>query len=170
MIDAIAKRRSVRKYVDRPVTDDELKDILLSAFYAPSSMNRKPVHYVVVKEQATKEKLATATPHVPFAASAPLVLVICGDASLSPKWMEDCCIAAAHVMLACADLGLGACWGQVRLNSNEGRDADEYVRQLLNIPDNFRVECLMAIGQPLEGKPAHTEAEWDDGRVHREKF
>ena len=55
MLDLLLRRRSIRKYEDRPIDRDILDKILLGALTSPSSNNRKPWELVVVVE---KEKLS----------------------------------------------------------------------------------------------------------------
>ena len=66
-MDLIESRKSVRKYSEQHISDDVLKQILNAGRLAPSWMNVQSWHFVVVKNQATKEmlsKLACGQPHV----------------------------------------------------------------------------------------------------------
>lgn len=69
-MDLIEKRKSVRKYSDRKISDDDLKQILNAGRLAPSWMNVQPWQFIVVKNQETKNllsKLANNQPHVKLA-------------------------------------------------------------------------------------------------------
>jgi nitroreductase len=55
--EAILTRRSIRKYQDRPISDDDLHEILECALYAPSCSNMQPWHFVVVRSPEAKRKV-----------------------------------------------------------------------------------------------------------------
>jgi nitroreductase len=78
-MEAIERRRSIRKYKPDPVSDDILKSLLEAARLAPSGCNAQPWRFKVVKDIDTKRKLARAAYDQPFIADAPVVLVCCAD-------------------------------------------------------------------------------------------
>jgi nitroreductase len=104
-------------------------------------------------------------------AGAPLAIAVLGDAETSDAWIEDASVAATMMLLQAEDLGLGACWVQVRERKDaEGRDAEDNVRRLLSIPSKYRVLCLIAVGHKgAERKPQNEERlKWE--KVHSEKW
>ena len=78
-VEAIERRRSIRKYKPDHVSDDILKSLLESARMAPSGCNAQPWRFKVVRDKETKRKLAQAAFDQPFIAEAPVVLVCCAD-------------------------------------------------------------------------------------------
>lgn len=60
VLNAIKSRQSVRKYSDKPISDDVLNNILEAGRLAPSWVNVQPWKFIVVKSQATKDLLAEA--------------------------------------------------------------------------------------------------------------
>lgn len=60
MIDAILKRRSVREYLDEPVSDEDILQLLEAARLAPSGNNKQPWHFIVVRSLETRQALAHA--------------------------------------------------------------------------------------------------------------
>jgi len=56
-LEAIAQRRSIRKFKDIPVSDDIIVKILNAAVQAPSGKNRQPWHFIVVKQDQRAEML-----------------------------------------------------------------------------------------------------------------
>ncbi len=78
-VEAIERRRSIRKYKPDHVSDDILKSLLESARMAPSGCNAQPWRFKVVRDKETKQKLAQAAFDQPFIAEAPVVLVCCAD-------------------------------------------------------------------------------------------
>lgn len=77
--EAIEKRRSIRKFKPDRVSDEVLAELLDAARLAPSGCNAQPWRFMVVKDSATKGKLAQAAYDQPFIAEAPVVLVCCAD-------------------------------------------------------------------------------------------
>ena len=57
MISAIYDRRSIRKFTDRPISQEDITDIIQSGIKAPSSKNRQPWKYIVVQGNAKEEML-----------------------------------------------------------------------------------------------------------------
>ena len=109
-IQTIFSRRSIRKYTDEPVSDDDIKTMLEAAMAAPSASNSQPWHFVVVMERATLDALAEARPHGKMLAQATLCIAVCGDPGLSDYWEQDCSAATENLRVAVAALGSGAVW------------------------------------------------------------
>ncbi len=161
VIEAIRTRRSVRAYTGEPLEDWQVDNLIRAFMYAPSAMNWRPCHIIVVRDRETLIKLSEATPWAKMLYKAGAGFVIVGDESKSQWWIEDCSIACEHLWLEATDMGLGACWVQVR--GVEG--AEENVREILGIPENMRVLSMMAVGIPRKTKPPH-----DDSKIEREKL
>ena len=122
-LEAIHSRRSVRQYKETPVPDDILNKVLEAARWAPSWANTQCTRYVVVKDPATKEKLAEAlnrgNPATEAIKNAPIVIVACAELKKSGyykgvvstdkgEWyMFDVGIAMENLALAAQALGLG---------------------------------------------------------------
>jgi nitroreductase len=123
-LEAIHSRRSIRQFKEDPVPDDLLNKVLEAARWAPSWANTQSVRYVVVKDPATKEKLAgTLSPGNPGAGAiknAPIAIVACAVLNKSGFYkgtvstekgdcwyMFDAGIAMENLALAAHALGLG---------------------------------------------------------------
>ena len=123
VLEAIRNRRSVRQYKDTPVPDDVLNKVLEAARWAPSWANTQCTRYVVVKDPATKARLAETVnrgnPSYEALKNAPIIIVACaelkkagyykGEASTDKgDWfMFDVGIAMENLALAAHALGLG---------------------------------------------------------------
>ncbi len=146
------QRHSIRKYTDEPIEAADVKLILEAALLAPTSKNSRSWQFVCVDDKSMLERLAGCKP----AGAAPvgrarLAVVVCGDPTLSDPWVEDCSIAAAFMQLQAEDLGLGSCWIQVRGRfTADSIPSEEYVQQLLGIPDTLPVLCIMTFGHKDE--------------------
>ena len=96
-----------------------------------------------------------------------LAIVVAGDPTLSDPWIEDASIAATYIQLQAADLGLGSCWVQVRGRFTvDNIPSEEYVQQLLGMPDTISVLCVITLGhKDEERRPNNLEKLlWE--RVH----
>ena len=172
LIDLLRKRRSIRKFENRPVEKETVGQLVEALLRAPSSRGFNPWHFVVVQDPETLGRLSTAKPHgASFLKGAPLAVVICADPSVSDVWVEDASIASIICHLAAADLGLGSCWIQIRKRSHEsGKGAGEFIGELLNLPENLEVESIVAIGHPAEEKKGHPAGELQREKVSFETY
>lgn len=162
---AIFSRRSIRRYTDEPLTDEEIQTLLEAAMAAPSASNMRPWHFVTVTERATLAALAQAHPHGRMTSHAAAAIVVCGDPALAPRyWVQDCSAATQNVLIAATALGLGAVW--LGCHPNEEREAA--IRKVLDIPDCLGVLSVISVGHPAEDKPARTQ--YDSSRDHRERW
>jgi len=172
MLEVIKKRRSIRKYMRREVEDYKLKEILKAAMCSPSAMHRKPWEFIVVKDQEIKNKLSKASPWSDFVKDAPIILIIAAKQEIpSHWWMEDCSIVAEAIYLEATNQDLGTCFCQiVGAKSILSKDSEEYVKELIQAPKDLRILCLMPIGYPDEEKSKHSEEEFDENKIHYEKY
>jgi nitroreductase len=167
----LRKRRSVRRFQERPVPHKLVEKLLEAAFLSPSSFNRRPWHFIVVDDREKLLALSKAKLGASGLATAPLAIVVTADESRSDVWVEDASIAAEHIQLAAFDLGLSSFWVQIRNRMNdEKRTAEEYVRDLLGIPENYRVVCIIGVGYPAEKKPPHGEEVFEWEKVSYNRF
>ena len=100
-----------------------------------------------------------------------MAIVVVGNPEESDVWIEDASVASTILLYQAEDLGLGACWIQVRERyTAEGEPADNIVRYLLEIPEPLRVVSIIAIGHKgMERKPFNEDRLlWD--QVHVDKF
>ncbi len=109
-------------------------------------------------------RLADTHPYSKMAAEAAVVFVVCGREADSRHWVEDTSAATQNLLLAAAGLGLGAVW--VACYPNVERE--QYVRDCLGLPQDWRVLCLVPAGHPAESKPPRTQ--FDPARVHYDRY
>ena len=170
-IDLLQKRRSTRKFENRPVEEDKIEKILKAALMAPSSKRSTPWQFVVVDEKEKLEKMAVSREMgSKFLENAPLAIVVLADESKSDVWVEDASIAAVLMQLEVEDLGLGSCWIQVRgRRKDETITTEAYLRELLNVPA-LKIECIIAIGYKDEEKKPFDESKLQLEKIHRNSF
>ena len=163
MIESIKNRRSIRKFLDKPLEEEKLTTILEAARLAPSGNNAQPWHFIVVKDEKAKQVLAKAVNEQVWIASAAAVIVAVADSSKrgedspgtfvdeeSPsmdlkRGIRDTTIAVSHILLEVDNQGLGACFC--------GGFTQKSVRPVLGVPEDKFVVAVIPIGYPAE-KPA----------------
>ena len=112
--DALLKRRSIRKYLDKEVSDEIIEELLHAAMSGPSACNSRPWIFYVIKDQDKLSELRKASRFSNM--NAPLAIVVVGDLSrslplqLKDFWIQDCSAATENILLRATDLGLGSLW------------------------------------------------------------
>ena len=166
------QRRSHRQFTGDAIDGEDVQLILRAGLMAPSSMNRRSWHFVVVEDKMDLEKLSDAKDHgAQMIRDASIAIVVLGDPVENDCWVEDGSIAAYAMQLQAEDLGLGSCWVQMRGRGlSDGTTADTVIRGVLDIPENYFVLCVLAIGHPADAKPPKAEdgLRWEN--VHIGKF
>lgn len=150
--DLLIRRHSIRRYTEEAISAEDVTTILEAALLAPSSKSVRPWQFVLVENKDDLKRLSEckANGARPIANCA-LAVVVCADPSKSDMYLEDVSIAAAYMQLQATALGLGACWIQVRNRFTvDGEDGETIVREVLGIPENIVVECIVTIGHPDE--------------------
>lgn len=170
--DMLFTRHSIRKYTDEPIDGEHVKLLLEAALLAPSGKSVRPWEFVVVED---KEVLAKMSECRPFGsgpvAKCKLAIVVCGDPGKTDVWVEDCTIAATYIQLQAEALGLGSCWIQMRGRfDKDNNDSADLIRELLDIPGEQQVECIIVLGHKDEvRRPVDPEKLlWE--KVHIGKF
>lgn len=170
----LAARRSVRKFSDRAVPAGAVERLLAVGLAAPSSRNSRSTRFLVVDDPATIARMAAMRDYgSAFLARAPLAVVVLGDCAKSDLWAVNATIAATHMQLAAVDEGLATCWIQVDgrpclKEEPAGRQAADYLRELLPIPAECAPLCVLAVGYS-DFRPAPLPEADDAGRVIRMK-
>ena len=147
------------------------QSLLKAALLAPSSMGKKPVECIVVRNKETIARLKTYKKHgtTPLG-TAPLAIVVIADGQKSDVWVEDASIVSILIQLEAEKLGLGSTWIQLRRREGDSGPSEEAFRQELGIPEHYGVLSVVAIGHKNEQKKPYTDADLDFTKVHYETF
>lgn len=164
-LDFIFRRRSIRKFTPEPIPDETIELLLKAGMAAPSAHNFKPWHFIVIRKRKALDRIADIHPYGKMLYQAPLAIAVCGDITISPeRWDQDCAAATENILLALPELGLGGVW----IGYHPGIGSEDFLSNMLSLPTNIRLFCLIAIGHPAEGKMPRTQ--YDESRIHYEKF
>jgi nitroreductase len=156
-LDCIFNRRSIRKFLDKAVSEKAVKDILEAAMAAPSACATDPWEFIVVREQAARNAMADALPHGKMLTSSPVGILVCGNIERAHSgelsyMLQDCSAAIENLLIATSKLGLGACW----LGVHPRPERIAAMKKLFNLPESIIPIAAIAIGHPEEAKAPRT--------------
>ena len=176
LMEIIKERRSIRKYEDKEVTEEQLNQILESVRWAPSWTNSQCWEVIVVKDPAIKEQLQGTlikNPSTKAMVQAPVVLVLCGKLKSSGYYkdqvttkfgdwfMFDLGIANQNICLTAYSLGLGTVIVGL-LDHNKAKE-------ILGVPDDYEVVTMIPLGYPAKEPEAPKRREISEF-THLNKF
>ncbi len=143
--DAIASRRNVRSFADRPLAAEDLDRILEAGRRAPSSRNWQPWDFVVVTDREQLQELAKVwrgAGHVADSAATIALVTKADDPRDVQRAQYDLGQATMAMMIAAADLGIGSGHSAVS-------DQDQ-ARRVLGFPEDRRAAYLIDFGYPAD--------------------
>ena len=160
VLSSIMARRSIRKYLDKPVEHEKLEVIVRAGINAPSGVNRQPWIVRVVEDQKliadvtevykqeNAEQVKRDKGFKNMFRNAPNIICVCTPANGGGEL--DAGLLGENIMLAAQSMGLGTCClgGPVRfLLSNE---KCKFFLDRLDIPADYKLNYIIAIGYPDE--------------------
>ncbi len=154
MIGVLRERRTIRRFSTRKIEPEKTAILQEMLLRSPSGKNICPWEFSFIDNPDLINLLRKCRPSgTKSLETAPLAVVICADETMTDTWVEDCTIAAVLLQVSAQSLGLGSCWVQIRNRySAENKTSEDFVRELLKIPLNLKVQCLIAVGYPDEIK------------------
>jgi nitroreductase len=156
-LEAIRKRRSIRRYTKDAVPKSDLEIIVDAGRLAATGNNRQPWDFVVVTDRGKIEQFKVSGAWIEEARA---VIVVVMD-PVSRWWVEDGAAAIENMLLASTALGYGACWVE-----GDALPREEQFKNLLGVPNEKRVMALVPIGVAAETptpekKSLETVLHWD---------
>lgn len=161
---AVFTRRSMRKFSPGHINDKQLHMILRAGFHAPTAGNKRPVHFIVIKDRELLNAFSTAKQEAKMIAEAALAIVVCGDRDRQPYHdflHEDCAASIENMLLCIHGLDLGGVWCGI---PSILTDCYKVYQDKLDLPTNIVPVAIIAVGIPNEEKP-HIDR-FDEKRVH----
>jgi nitroreductase len=166
-MEAIFTRRSIRRYTDEPITEEQIEILLKAAMAAPSAGNAQPWHFIVISDHAILEEITKFHPYSEMLHQAPLAILVCGDEKLENHpghWEQDCSAATQNMLLAAHANGLGAVW----LGIEPDRERIEKTSHMVDLPAHIHPVSLVAIGNPAETRRQSNR--FKPERIHRNRW
>ena len=172
ILEIFANRRSVRKYAQGSLEDEALDKILKAGLLAPSGHARRPWEFILVRDKQMLERLSGCrSSGANMLKQAAAAIVVIADEQKQDVWIEDCSVALGYMHLAASALNLGSCWVQVRLRAAaDGRSCEEFLREALGFPPNFKAEAILVLGVLQRSPSPHDLQKLNLSKIHKEKF
>jgi nitroreductase len=158
--EAIRRRRSVRRFLDKEIPEDAVSALIEAMRWAPSSGNIQARKFYFVFDRDTKKRIVDAALKQTFIADAPLVVVACADYNMIRHYgergrnlyvIQDVAVAVENMMLQAVEFGLGTVW--------VGAFEDDAVKRILKMPTYLSPLALVPVGYPE--KEPHPPSRYD---------
>lgn len=165
-IEDIIARRSVKKYLDKPVPKEFVEQIAKAGTYAPSGMNKQsPVILAVTNKEmrdrlsrinleiVTGHHLTTSSGHSDPFYGAPVVLVVLAKKEVGTR-VYDGSLVMENLMIAAQSLGLGSCWIHRAKETFETIEGKQILSEL-GLKDEYEGigNCIFGYAAPDALKP-----------------
>lgn len=166
-LDAILTRRSVRSFTSKPLSEEDVHDLLRAGMQAPSARNEQPWHFVLIDDPEILHAIPEFHPYSEMLLEAPLAILVCSDRALETgraSWLADCSAATQNILLAAHAKGLGAVWLGIFPDSTRVFGMQE----LLELPKDIRPVSLVAVGHPaVQPEPVNR---FKPERIHHNRW
>jgi nitroreductase len=150
-MDILLERKSVRKYTNEDVKQEDLEYILHAAMSAPTARNTKCFSFLVIKDKEMHKKIAQVHQAAQMILQAPLAILVVGDQNMAYESYlpQDCSAVTQNILLAATAKGYGSVWCGVY--SNEERS--KAIEKLFNLPESIKAFSLVIIGKSADNNP-----------------
>lgn len=154
VLEAIKKRRSIRKYLDVGLEWEKMVQILEAGQHAPSAGNLQDWKFIVVTDKDVRKKIAEACLNQVWMETAPIHVVICSNPEKTIQYygergekyaIENCACVAMCMTLEATEQGLDTCW--------VGAFDEDMMRIALSMPDRGRPMMVLTVGYADETVP-----------------
>lgn len=167
IMEALRTRRSIRKFEDKPVSEEMVREILDAAMMAPSAGNAQPWRFVVVDDRAVLDSMADLHPYVKMVLQASVGIIVCADLTKEKfpgYWVQDCSAAMQNLLLAVHGLGLGAVWTGI----HPIEERITAFKKRFNMPEHIIPLGFAPIGWPAQ--TPESESRFQKDRIHYNTF
>ena len=158
-VELVKNRRSVRQFSEEKISAEDVELILKAALLSPTSKNCRAWKFILIEDKEKLRQLSLSkTSGAAFVEHCALAIVVLSDPLKSVAPVEDASIAATFIQLQAEDIGLGSCWVQIAGRETAGgQESEQYLRDLLNIPYTYSVNCIIALGHKTSAAKPHNE-------------
>ncbi len=162
VLEALMKRRSIRRYKSTPVEKEIIEKIIDAGRFAPTARNVQPWEFIVVTNPDMRQEIADITEYGKFIAQSPVCIVVfCKD---TKYFLEDGSAATVNMLLAAEGLGLKSCWV-----AGDKKPYCDKIAKMLNVPEGYKLISFIAIGYSDEN-PQPSDKRTLDDVIHWEKY
>lgn len=157
----ILKRRSIRKYLDKDLTDKQIEKLLKAAMAAPSARGQQTWMFYVLKDKEIQTEVKNLSRHYNF--NSPIMILVASNQKQLIKddtfWIQDLSAATQNILLTATEMNLGTVWCGVYPKL----DAVSAFQKILKIEEHIIPMALIHVGYPDEDKDPRTR--YDKERV-----
>lgn len=165
ILDVIKSRRTVRRYTDADISDEQVRLLLEAAVSAPTRFDIQPWHFVRLRNKPLQRQVADTMRMHPYLETAAVVVAVWGEPDRSPTWLMDCSAAIENLLLAAHALDLGGAWvgGPGAFAWDE---VETLLRKAIGVPEGVRLASLVALGIPAQTLGPHGKERWNRLHIH----
>ncbi len=146
------KRRTIRRFKQKPISFEILKKIVNAGRLAPSSANLQPIEYMVIDKTELVEKVFDTLKWAGYISPAgnppegqrpvAYIVVLANTKKNSGSCERDAAAAIENMILVALEEGIGSCWvGAI--------DIDK-LRSILELPEHINIDSVLALGYSNE--------------------
>jgi nitroreductase len=151
VLEAIRGRRSVVRFSEAAVSDEQLEAILEAGRWAPSYINSQPWEFIVVRDARLRARAADILRRVTISwqgfAQAAALIVVAVDSALDPRHhREDGAAAVQNMAVMAHSLGLASFWAGILEATDAAGSPEDEVRTLLGVPRRRRLVAVLPVG------------------------
>lgn len=163
LLEFLKSRRSIRRFENREVPEELLLKILETARWAPSSKNKQPWEFILVRNRDTLTKMSQLSPGAwPLRGASAAVVVVVDPETAPITYLIDGALVSLYIQLSAHALGLGTVWIEA-LKITAG------LRELLKIPEKLVPVSVIAMGYPAESPQPRPRKPLSE-ILHREEY
>ena len=154
-METIFKRRIVRKYTEKPVSDAQVRQIIRAGMAAPSAKNSREWVFIVLRDPEIYKTFSEVHVNAFAMKTAQAAILVCADLSKEQDpgqgwWIQDCSAAMENMLLEATDLGLGSLW----LGVHPKPDRIACLKEICKLPEGVEPLGIVALGEPTKERPA----------------
>ncbi len=169
MKELIMRNRSYRRfYHDKPITEEQLQELVDLARLSPSAANLQPLKFIVSHKPSKNEKIFSCLAWAGYLKDWPGpeenerptgYIIVLGDTEIAKDFGCNHGIAAQSILLGAVEMGFGGCMiASIQRNK---------LAELLKIPPRYEILLVIALGEPKE-RVVVVEAKSDDIKYWRD--
>jgi nitroreductase len=165
--EALLNRRSIRKYKNQKISQENINKILKAAMYAPSAMNLQSWQFIVIDSKEVMLEIVKSIPYAEMLKQSVAAILVCGDTAVekNESWLlQNCSATTQNILLSAHELGIGSCWigihGMVDIINN--------IKLQFKLPENILPVSLVSLGYPDESVIA--EDRFKKEKIHHNKW
>lgn len=152
MLKEIENRQSIRRYLDKPVEEEKILEVLKAAMNAPTAMNKQSWRFLVITNREVLNGITEIQKYAQMMKTAPCAILVSGDRTATPYeefLFNDASAAVENMLIEAVHQGLGTCWCAVA----PLKDSVEGFKNRFNLPESYLPIAIVALGYSDENRP-----------------